>query len=196
MVRGLLMGQHRGRLLAGAHRVADRLLCVLGARRPSEVQGQRSEEALWVSGLERLTDAPVGARAARRGHPVVERLADEGVGEAVALGLGGRFGDEPGLERGVKRVEKAVLVEREHALEQSGIEVATDHRGDAEPLGGLRVQPCQAPRDHILDALRQAEVPEHPRARLIGADAGVGEVADDLLDEERVPLRLHVQRTG
>ena len=86
VVGGLLVGDERQRALARAHRVVDRLRELARGRRDEEVVRELGDVRLGIGGVELLEREPDGAvqeAAALRAEVVVERLADEAVGEAV-----------------------------------------------------------------------------------------------------------------
>ena len=157
--------------------------------------GQHRHRGL-ARGLQRLADASVDPGPPSRGHAFVQRLPDQRVGEGVPARLVGRLEQQPGGQRLLERVQEIVLLERDELLEQGDVEVAPDHRRHPQPLDCLRVEAVQAPSDHLGDPLREAEALELGGARSASANAGLSKVAHDLLDEERVALRLRVQRAS
>ena len=196
----LLVGEHGGGLLGGAQRIDDGLLRVLGVRRATgEVMRQLGQVAAVpapLRGLDRLPHALVDPGPARHRHPLVERLPDQRVGEQVVAGALVRLGQEAGRERLLERAEELVLGQQHDAFEQCGVDVAADHRRDAEQLDGRRLEPAEPPRDDLLDALGQTEALELRRARAAGVHPRLEQVADDLLHEERVALGLLVEGMG
>ena len=97
-------------------------------------------------------------------------------------------------ERLVERGQEFFLGQHHDPFEQRRVDVPADHGRDAQQLGRRRFEPAEPERDHLLDALGQSEPLELGRARAAHVDAGLDQVADDLLDEERVSLGLLVQR--
>ena len=78
----LLVREHRGRLLAGADRVRDRLFRVLritGAREVVRELGQVALLPAALRGFDRLADPLVEARPPRRRHALVKRLPNQRV---------------------------------------------------------------------------------------------------------------------
>ena len=66
----------------------------------------------------------------RRGEVEVERLADEGVGELVAAGVG--LDDDAGGQGGIEGFVRPVGIESTRVGEDVEVELATGHGGDAE----------------------------------------------------------------
>ena len=116
--------------------------------------------------------------------------------EQVGAGLLVGFDQQPGRERLLERAQELVLGQQHHPLEQRRVHVTPDHRGDPQQLDRRRLEPAQPPGDDLLDALGQPEALELGGARAARVHPGLEQVADDLLDEERVSLGLLVQRTG
>src|SRR5881227_1382607 len=98
MSGGLLIPHLGERPLRGPNRIVDRLLHLADRGGLAEVVGELGQMALEPSRvggieiLERLGYAAVESRALRSAQLLVERLANEGVGEAVAAG--GRLGEQ------------------------------------------------------------------------------------------------------
>ncbi len=145
--------------------------------------------------LDRLPHPLVDPRPPQRGHALVQRLPDQRVREQVGPRPVVGLDEEHRAERLLERRQELVLAELDNALEQLPIDVSTDHGGDAQQLGRRRLEPAETERDHLLDPLREPEALELGRARAPDLHAGLDQVADDLLDEERVALGLFVQGT-
>jgi hypothetical protein len=143
--------------------------------------GGRDRAARLAQREQPLRCGAMGAHAARCAELLVQRLANERVGERVRPGRAGLLAHEPGRERGVEGVKKRLglwlqRVRREALAEHGG--VAQDGvRGVAEAL--------EAPPQHLAHRFGQADLGER-------AGAGLGEVAGDLDHEEGVPGRLGV----
>ena len=109
MLGRLLVGDELHRPLAGAHGVVDRLRQLAGRRGDEEVMRELRDVRLRVGAvlvLEREADVAVQAATAVRADVVVERLADEAVGEPVRAERRRAFDDDAELdglaERGVE----------------------------------------------------------------------------------------------
>ena len=195
---GLLPGQHPVGAAGGGEREVDRALGPLDRRGEREVVRELGQVGVGVGPVqrgERLADAAVQPRAAQLGDAVVERGPHQRVGERVApdrAGLAQHARVDGLLERGDERVAGGAVAAGRDALEQLEVELAADHRAHHHGLGGVLAQPPQAARGHLAHAVGHARLGE----RHLGPEplALLAQVADDLLDEERVALRLAVQR--
>ena len=199
MLGRLLVREHRGRLLAGAERVRDRLLGVLRIGSAREVVRELGQVALVpppLRGLDRLPHPLVDPRPPRRRHALVQRLPDQRVREQVAPSLLVGLDQQLRAERLLQRRQELFLAEQHDPLEQRRIDIAADHRSDAQELGRRRLEPPEPERDHLLDPLGEPEPLELRRARAADLHPGLDQVADDLLDEERIALGLLVQGMG
>ena len=128
--RGLLVGEDAGRALGGALGVLDRLRRAAGRRREREVVrqlGQRRLRRLRFELLERLGHAQVQSRPARGGEAVVERLADQRVGEAAAAVDARHLGDHVRRYALLDHLVDLVLVEIADSLEHLDPELAAHH---------------------------------------------------------------------
>ena len=193
--RRLLVREHAHRALRRLLGVVDRLRRAALRRREEEVVrelGQRRLGAVDLEALERLADAQVQPRAARLGEAVVERLPDQAVREAAAAVDARDLGDHVRRDALLDDLVELVLVVRPDGLEQLDPELAADHGGGREHLAGALGQRRQPAPDHLADALRQLERPR--RAVALGLRRVAAEVADHLLEEERVALGLLPQR--
>ena len=162
---------------------------------------QRRQVALEIVGVNRLDhthQSQVQAASLRPRNFVVKRFAKQGVRELVAAGLA-QVVDHPRVQGLLDRVGATLLVAVvEQASQQAQFERPTDHRGRGEhPIGRVR-QAVQAPADHLLDALRNAQrsaaacgcgvLHAVVREHLLQQQAG------DLADEQRVALGLLMDR--
>ena len=140
-VDDLVVGQPRLGLLGGAQRVGDRALDLLGPG-GGEVAGELGQvrvDRVAVARLDRLADPAVEARAAGRGQVVLERLAQQRVGERVAPGR--RRSPPRGCPRARRRRACRAARPRRCSTTRSStgqLEVAADQRRDLEhALGAL-----------------------------------------------------------
>ncbi len=182
---GVLVGELRHAVARGAERDVDRGRRV-AARRGREPVGRELAEArrvVPVERLERVGDRAVQPHAPGEAQLLVDRLADERVGEAVAAGPRAVLADELRCGRLLDGLEDVDARERVEALEQGEVEVAPDDGGGLQRAVRAVAQARQAAAEHLAHALRD------PRAR-----ARLAEVADDLLEEERVARGLLVER--
>ena len=107
--------------------------------------------------LERLADRAVQARAADRAEVVVERVADEAVGEAERPRLARRLGEQVQRERLVEALEHLGPRDAGRALERRDAEAAAGDGGDLERLARLGAQRLQAAADRVADAVGQRQ---------------------------------------
>ena len=143
-----------------------------------------------VRSLERLADLSVQPHAARGVQLGVDRLADEGVGEVVAVALLAEHARPKHLVQGIhERVELDAAGSPEHL---EGEALAQDRAGPQQPIR-LGTQPRQPLADHLAHPLRDA--PRHVRyPRVDQVSALRPEMSHHLLQEERVALRLAIDR--
>ena len=166
---GLLVGELRGRLVAGAARIADRLV-EAGAPGLEEVVGELRQVRLGarlVQILERLADPPVQLQSARGGHVLVERVAHEHVREAEAPGRPRHRADQPRLDPLLEGGEELLLREPADALERLDVELATQDRREREHVPATLRLALDPLRDRLPDAVgdRQLRVRRSPRGR-------------------------------
>ena len=190
---GLLPGELAIGAARGGECVVDRALGLLDRRRLREVVGQLRQVGIEVGAaqaLDRLADASVQPRPAQLREPVVQGRAHERVREGVAADTP-RLAQDPGLDALLERADQRFLLERRDRMQHVVVELAADHRRHRERLARLRVEPPQAPRCHLAHAVRDARLGE----RDVGLQCVVAlaQVADDLLDEERIAVGLAVQ---
>ena len=103
--------------------------------------------------------------------------------ERVAPGRAGDLHQDARAHGRVEQIEQVVLGHVDDPLEQAQVEVAADQRG--HPQHGAAV--AREPRDPAHDHVAQPGAHAHP---------GLVAVADELLDEERVAVRLLAQLAG
>ena len=153
--------------------------------------------------LERLGDLAVRPGLAGRPEVVVEGVLDQGVGEGVVAGV----------SVSSRTNVAAVAASRMSSTSSSGrhggpsehveVEVAADHRGERQHPLGVAAEPPDTGADHGADAGRQAPSPRvvavathRPVTASWLIAPGLGEMAEDLADEERVAVGLAMQRPG
>ena len=196
MLGGLLPRHQPIGAPGGGEREVDRALGLVHRRRAREVVGELGQVGVDVGAAqrgERLADAPVQPRAPQLGDAVVERRPHQRVGEGVVADAA-RLANHARLHRLLQRGDQRVAVQRvaRHALEQLEVELAADHRAGHHRLARVVAEPPQPPRGHLAHALRHAGLGQRDAAaRPLALGA---QVPDDFLDEERVALRLAVQR--
>ena len=189
---GLLVGELRGGPIAGAPRVLDRLARRRRAGRGEEVVRQLGEMGLRIGGidrLERLADLLVEPQPPRQGQVVVERVPDESMTEAKPTGRSGHLANDALGHGLVQHVEQFAVRQPAEPRQRVQAELPAHHRGRHEKAAALLGEPRHAPTDHRADPRRDAQV----RVRLGDAALGVKQ-PHDLRDEQRVPLRLAVDR--
>ena len=192
---GVLEREPLGGVVGGHDGVLDRAHDRVRSGR-GEVARERGEpgiDAVGVAHGDRVADAAVQARAARLGQAVLERRAQQRVGERVLARAPARLDQQPGLDGRVEHVEQRPLVDVDDVLEQLELEVAADQRRGAEHGLGLVGQPRDAAGDHVAQPRRDAVADAR---RALDGQAALGQVAGELLDEERVAVRLGADRGG
>ena len=187
----LVVGELGTRPIAGGQRVPHCLLARAGDRSLAEVAGECGQ-VLGTPLLEDLRDRAVESHTTARAELVVQSRAHQRMGEAPPVDR--HLVHEATLHRTGQGEQHVLLGEPRRRRQHFEVELATDHRRDAKQLVGLRAEPTQASSDDLADALRQ---PDHVRGHrrrpptvLLVQDAGLGEVAEHLADEERVALGL------
>ena len=136
--RGLLVGEERERAIAGAPGVAQALVEVAAGDGVVRELGEVGSRLVAVERLERLDRQPVQPDAAGGREPLVERVADEDVGEAKTTAAAGNVGDDAGGHRLVEHVEQLVLRDAGQARERVERELAAEHRREHEQHGCTR----------------------------------------------------------
>ena len=108
---------------------------------------------------------------------------------------------ERGARRRVQHVDELLIGARRGPSEQLQVEVATDHRRQGQcALGGFAESHHPAP-DHFADAVGEGDLSEgafgRPVARRVLVErAGLDQVSEHLVHEERVAVGLTVDRVG
>ena len=187
--------------VAGTPGVLDGLVGIGRARGEDEVAGDLAHPVLrgrLQPLLERLGDRPVQAAPPGSAQIVVEGLLDQAVSEAVAAGT--HLSDQCRTLRRIEQVEQFVLPDREDLGEDLEVEVATDHRRRREEPDPRLADATDSGGDHLPDALGERDVAmlvDRPAAGgAAGQRARLGQVPEDLGDEERVPVGLVQQGVG
>ena len=192
--RRLLVGEHGG---GAAGRRARRTRPPSAPRAPAAPArsgGPARPAALAaVELLERLGDAQVQPRAARRGEPVVEGLADQRVGEAAAPVHAGHLGDHVRAHALLDHLVELVLVERRRPprAPRRGTRGPSPRRWSAACRRARTASPAGGRSPRGCPRAARAATPSRCRPVVRGRAA---EVAHHLLEEERVALGLLPQR--
>ena len=143
-------------------------------------------------GDERVGGAPVQASAATRGQLLVERLADQPVREPVAIHT--RLHEQAALRRLLEHVEQGHGSAIGELGQPAEIELQPEYRRGAQHVVGAVVEHREAPTDHVTYAFGHARFRDRPGGdpmpAVIDDGAGLGEVQEHLLKEERVALGL------
>ena len=105
--------------------------------------------------------------------------------EAVAAGAAGHFREDAGAKRLLHRLQQPLAGEVGDPLEDSQVELPSDHGRDGEDATALSRQAGNPLADHLAHALRDGK----SRAGTLEATIG-GEQVDELGEEERVALGL------
>ena len=117
--------------------------------------------------------------------------------EHVPPGPIGMLSHESGIGRLVQRLEDNLGSFLCCSPDQSGIELHSDHRCEAEHVVDRVRQSAQSARNHIAHAIGQVQRCDIDRLCAIGIvewqSLRLGEVAEKLLEEERVASCLVVQ---
>jgi hypothetical protein len=185
VLRGLRMGEPPRRLGRRQGGVADGRVLGAGACQ-GEVVGElcRRDPAGGVAlGLEGLADLQVQPCPRLGAEPLVDRLAEQVVGEAVGPQRPGRSRQDVRPHGLVEQVTHLVGGTAGDPDEQCRAELRPRHRGGGDHLGAGPAQPGKAPLDRLADAERYPGLAG--RLQPVGG-AGLGQQPGDLLDEERV----------
>jgi hypothetical protein len=146
-----------------------------------------------VECLGRLGDPAVQAQPAGGADLLVERLADQRVREAIAPRGRGKIADDPRALRLLEKLEHGVLRQLAHLREHGQLELAPDHRGDAEHAVALLGQRAEPSTHHLAHALGNLEAPRLDRLGALEPPVGL-EQLHHLVHEEGIALRLPVDR--
>ena len=129
-------------------------------------------------------------RTARAGKLLVDRLPDQGVSEAVLPDRPGRLLDDPSGDRLLERLGDVVGGRVADPLQDLERELAASHRGERQQPSAVVVESAHAAQQKVLDRLRDTD-PRDCGAPVIPDT----DVAQDLLDEERIALRALPDRS-
>ena len=139
--------------------------------------------------LERRRGLRVQAHPARARDAVVERVAEQHVLEAQALGRARDVREQPGGDRLVEPREQRLVLAGGERREQVAGKLPPEHRREHEQLAALRREVGDPPCDDVAQARRHRET-------LRGRSALDRQQPHELADEQRVALRPLVQRGG
>jgi hypothetical protein len=142
-------------------------------------------------GGEGLAHAPVDLSPPGGEHPVVERLADERVGEAHRCPVRQRS-EQPGLLRPLHGVEQGLLGGARHRGPERQRHRLADDRAPLEQGAGRLPQPVHARVDDLLQRHGQADrrqIAEHPGLPVVPQHLRILQGAQELGGEEGVALR-------
>jgi hypothetical protein len=149
-------------------------------------------------GFKRLGGADVQALPARPAEPLVERLPHQRVVERVGGALGRSvLHDEAGRQRLLHGVQRRVLLQAGDDGQQVEVTALAEHRRGSEHAPARVRQARHAPPHGLADLVGDRRAIDRdialPATVALVDHAALGEVADDLLDEERVAVGLRVQ---
>jgi hypothetical protein len=191
--------------VAGLAGVVDGLGHVDGLRRVGPVAGELADPAagpLAAEIFEGFGDLAVGPGAAGGAEVLGEGVLDERVREVVTPGRIGQLAHEGRGRGGVEDVEHLVLGSRSGPGQEIEVEVAADDRRRRQHAFGVRSEPSDARADDHPDAVGQRHLLQGrvrgPTAgrRILSDRAGLGQVAQHLVDEEGVAVGLAIHRMG
>ena len=128
----------------------------------------------------------------------VERLANQRVSELVVTRSTRLLLGDPMLRRLLERVESPFARQLRNRVEHLEGERSADHGRHRHDAARLRRQDGQTTLDRLPHAVRDTELRERPQAAPLGVVDGAGfdEMAQHLLDEERIALGFAVKRVG
>ena len=153
-----------------------------------------------VAVLQGLADPQMKLRAARLGDARVHRLAKQRVGEGVAVQRPRHVRQQAGLESRLQRSDHILPGTAADLDQQLGLELAPDHRCHLEHVGSRRSEASGAVGDRLAHELghplRVERLPQRSRLSRRSPFADRRHVIDERLDEERVAVRLLVDRLG
>jgi hypothetical protein len=107
--------------------------------------------------LERLGHLLVGTGASGRTEALVDRVANEGVGEGVVTRGTGDFADKRGSCGGFQDLENFVLGKPRGPGEKIEVEPSADHRRYRQGALGAIPESGDAPADDFSDAVREGQ---------------------------------------
>ena len=189
------VGRHPAGLVRRAEQVLLGLRPVFCAREVVCEHAVEVLEPIREQRLDRRGDEVVQLVTVADEDAVVRGLLDEDMAERIL-----QLRQAGSLENDLETLERAELTVKLviglcDAPEDSIEERTTDHRRDPDDAFELVVESVDARTDDALDAIGDAHVLERPRERpplgaVVGDDPELDQRADELLDEERVALRL------
>ena len=177
------------RLVPGAQEVAGGLLLVLGPQPVIREQAEHLGVALRVPLLEPLRGAPMQLRALLGEERPVRRLLDERVAEAVL-----RLRPAAALAQEAEALQLVEGVERhfsQYAFEQRQREGAPQRGRRGDEVASPCREPVETSEDRLLYGRRHLDLDgmvEAPAVVCADERSDVRERADELLEEERVPV--------
>ena len=192
---GLLVGDQVRRPLGGLARVVDGPAHVAGGSGLERVVRELGEVRLArgaVDELERLGRAAMEPHALPAAELAVEAVADQRVREAQSGAAPGQIGQHAGGERLVEQVEQLVARAPADGFEHVEPELPPEDGRLGQEIAAVGREVPQAMGDHLAHALREARPPR--RAGGFRETPLRREQPDELGDEERIALRLVVDR--
>ena len=137
------------------------------------------------------------ARLPRRVQLAVQRLADQGVREIIALRALGRS-HQLRTQRLIDGVQRRRLIEARNLRGNIEVERTAKCRPDGQQGAGLSGEPPHASREHLADAVRNADRLDRGGggriARTARQAALFDQVLQDLADKERIAVRCRADR--
>jgi len=146
-------------------------------------------------GDERVGGPAVPRAPPDRRRPFVDRLADEGMGEAHPRAVGG-LRQQPRGGRLLDVVQQGVLGQVADRRPEGQRHFLPDNRGEREELPRLRTQQAEPPRDQLPQQRRHGhggQVREYPASRPLLQHPLPFEGPQQLAQEEGVPFRALVE---
>ena len=131
----------------------------------------------------------------------VEGVVDERVGEREAPGDACRLDQGRGGDRLLEQLQQLGVRSLHYAEKEIDVEVAPDHGRDRERLMCTLPEPVDPPAEHLVHALRKAELGEPavdgpPPAVSLIERAGLDQVAQELARVEGVSVGLRIELLG
>ena len=195
-VHAVLRCQVVHRALAGHRGVVDRFITRRIRRGP--LVGQFADAFHGVGAEERgerLGNPPVGAPTPGRRQLVVQGVLDERVDEAESFHPAGNGIHQQGSRRRVEGIEGGVVGRSRHGDEEVEVELASDHRREAEDSLHVGSEVRDPPAHDVAHRHRQADLAQitgrRPAARGVATDRTcLREVSEGLGREEWVAVGL------
>ena len=198
--QGVGRGVQPQRPLARSQRVPKRLRPGVRCRGQRPVVRELGDPvvASRISGhqLHGCGNVTMEPRPAGDAEPLVQGVLDEcvGKGEPPRLDLD----HQGGASRGLEQVEDIILGLVDDHSQHGELEVATDHRGCGQTMLGFGSETGDAASDDLPDVRRQPAALQQrgggpSTVGLLDDGPGLGQVPQELADEERVAVRLGEQ---